>query len=652
MNRSKGRAVSETIFELKFFSRPSRAKNMFLEASKIKEQKIPFELRRELEYLRDPSELELPKGNAWVDFCKTYYKLILRTLSFSLLGRLLFLAGILASEQLIRKDQSIDFGMTLALAFALAKIGNVFVNTAIRSLGEQIFSATGLFFFTRVNKKFIDLGRNETLGDKFTNGKLKILVSSDIEKIQIFVNGIVANIIPVASSALVLGPLVLYKTKFIGLIVIVLSFLIVPITAAMAKYIMSFQENIQRHEETLTNSIGEWLKNVRLVRYLGLDNAVSKIISESVASLVKSSCKQHLVVIINDTLSMIWWMVPLIFLFGLVSYFNIDLTIAALFGSVWIINELNSAIKYIPFTLRNYASAAVCLRRIQDFWSLPNLQDSFLPPVPLPCNFQPTQVIFEDVTISYGDRRVLEDLNLSVAMNQSTVLIGEVGSGKTSFLLAFIGELPPLKGSILIELEGGEKFNLWHENVRSQFQKYLGYVPQESYQSNASVSYNVSLDFENDQMKIIDAIHLAQMSPDIKSFPKGIDEEIGEEGINLSGGQKQRLSIARAMYFNRDFNIFDDPVSSLDAHTESEFFSSLGKTRKPYLMSTHRLKYVCDCDRVLVLQKGKVIEDGDPNWLRENQSSHYSRQLMTQSNFPNNPSGKKNDIICKTRTYR
>ncbi|MBD1558598.1 ATP-binding cassette domain-containing protein [Vibrio sp. S9_S30] len=370
----------------------------------------------------------------------------------------------------------------------------------------------------------------------------------------------------------------------------------------------------------------EWLNNVRLVRYLSLNTTISNSIHKAVHKLVSLCCKQHSVVIVSDTLAMVWWMLPIILLCYVANSMEASYSLATLFGSVWILNQLNSEIKFIPFSIRDYASAKASLDRIKRFLSLPDMDEQLLPPVGIGSKpFEPVKVHFRGVSLSPGGTKVFSNFNTSFDLREKTFIIGAVGSGKSVLLKAIIGEIAPDKGEISIELENGEVYNLWHEDVYKQFRQYLGYVPQSPYLSNDSLKNNISLDSKPDINRVMDAVHFSQMLPDLESLPSGVEEEIGEQGVNLSGGQKQRVSIARAFYMDRQVLIMDDPFSSLDQNTENFFFNELTEHVKSFIISTHRLSNIDKVERVLLLEGGQILEDGHASDLLTREKSKFAK---------------------------
>jgi ABC-type multidrug transport system fused ATPase/permease subunit len=193
----------------------------------------------------------------------------------------------------------------------------------------------------------------------------------------------------------------------------------------------------------------------------------------------------------------------------------------------------------------------------------------------------------------------LQNINVCIKRGQLVGIIGPVGSGKSSFLAAVLGEM---------HLRSG------HVRVAESCTKSIAFCDQRAWIVNASVRDNVLFGSDFDEAKFDRALHAAAMIDDLKVLPDGLDTEIGERGINLSGGQKARVSLARAIYNNAEMYLLDDPLSAVDAHVGEHIFQRClveelaGKTR---LLVTHHSHVLPRCDYVIILDiEGRVKAAG------------------------------------------
>ena len=217
---------------------------------------------------------------------------------------------------------------------------------------------------------------------------------------------------------------------------------------------------------------------------------------------------------------------------------------------------------------------------------------------------------FEGITFSYGTRAdVFENFNLTLKKGELTAIIGESGSGKTT-LAAILQKLYPLKsGKVLI---GDININyISQESLR----RAIGTVPQQLNLFSGTVTENIALgEFEPDLQRIVEICTRLGMLSFIEKTAAGFNTHIGENGAALSGGQKQRLAIARALYKNPEILILDEATSSLDSESEDfvqQTIQDLKEQGKTVIIIAHRLSTVVNADDIVVLENGKVVEQGN-----------------------------------------
>ncbi|XP_070559515.1 ATP-binding cassette sub-family C member 8-like [Ptychodera flava] len=205
-----------------------------------------------------------------------------------------------------------------------------------------------------------------------------------------------------------------------------------------------------------------------------------------------------------------------------------------------------------------------------------------------------------------GSSLALTDINVQVPVGGLVMVIGLVGSGKSSLLSSILGEMTTVNGSI----EFKRKKN------------HLSYVPQKAWLQNATLRDNILFGKEFDQNRYQDVIEACALKPDIDILPAGDMTEIGERGINLSGGQKQRVSVARAIYSNADIVLLDDPLSALDVHVgahlmEHGIIDLLVREGRTVILVTHHLQYLHHANKVILMEKGRLTKEGDLNKIRK-----------------------------------
>lgn len=217
-------------------------------------------------------------------------------------------------------------------------------------------------------------------------------------------------------------------------------------------------------------------------------------------------------------------------------------------------------------------------------------------------------VTFRGVSFSYaGDRGTgINGLDFTVNKGEVIGIVGQTGAGKTTLIDVLLGLLDISQGDIIVN---GHHI---HDTPRDEWFSLFSYVSQHISLFDASIAYNMTLGVETTpeiEKKIHHILKLVDLETVVQSMPQGILTPIGENGANLSGGQRQRLSIARALYMNRHILILDEATSALDAIVERKILGNLkADGDKTIFMISHRLSTLTGCDRIMVLENGRLVD--------------------------------------------
>lgn len=235
------------------------------------------------------------------------------------------------------------------------------------------------------------------------------------------------------------------------------------------------------------------------------------------------------------------------------------------------------------------------------------------------------EIKFENVNHSYkeGTKNALKNFNLTINRGESIAFVGRSGSGKTTVTKLLMRFFDPERGRILIDNVNIK--NLTKSNLRS----FFGVVPQEPILFNNTIGYNIGYgsEKENNLKEIKVAAKMANIDKFIEKLPNKYESNVGERGIKLSGGQKQRLAIARMILSNPDIIIFDEATSSLDSESEKLIQDAFWKyaKNKTTIIIAHRLSTIKKADKIVVMDKGQIIEIGKHNELIKNTDGTYSK---------------------------
>ncbi|HFI0147946.1 TPA: ABC transporter ATP-binding protein [Streptococcus suis] len=239
-------------------------------------------------------------------------------------------------------------------------------------------------------------------------------------------------------------------------------------------------------------------------------------------------------------------------------------------------------------------------------------------------------ISFKDYSFSYpqSDRPSLQEINWTLKAGQTVGIVGKTGSGKTSLVRQFLRQYPVGQGEFEVNQQSVLNFK------RSSLEQKIGYVPQEHILFSKSVGENIAFGKLDSSIEEIEAaIATAAFTKDLERMSDGLDTMIGERGVSISGGQKQRISIARAFLREPDLLILDDSLSAVDARTERQIIQNIQKERagKTNVIVTHRLSAVNHADWVLVLDEGRIVEEGRPADLLAQEGWYYEQYQRQQS---------------------
>lgn len=292
---------------------------------------------------------------------------------------------------------------------------------------------------------------------------------------------------------------------------------------------------------------------------------------------------------------------------------NGDITLGMMTAMQYIIGQLNGPVSQMISFVQETQDAKLSFERINEVNLIPKEDPndgSYCGDIPLNGKIE-----FKNVAFQYGGNNspyVLNDISFVIPENKVTAIVGPSGSGKTTILKLILGFYKPVKGEVLL---GGKKIEQYSPVA---WRKNCGTVMQNGFIFNDTIKGNISLsDDYPDMDRVRNATNIANIDEFIQSLPMGYDTKIGVEGQDLSSGQKQRILIARAVYKKTKFLLFDEATNSLDANNEKIIHERLERLflDKTVVVVAHRLSTVKNADNIIVINDGRIVEQGKHNDL-------------------------------------
>ena len=233
------------------------------------------------------------------------------------------------------------------------------------------------------------------------------------------------------------------------------------------------------------------------------------------------------------------------------------------------------------------------------------------------------QIELKNVSFSYPNKMVLEDINLTIDKNKVTAFVGETGSGKSTIIKLISGLIKPSKGEIIID-----ETNLNEISLDSYYDD-LTYISQDSVIFDGSLRENIVFDKKIDDKKIINVLKLVSLEKFYEGLKYGLDTNLGEKGVLVSGGERQRIALARLFFDKSKIIILDEATSQMDNITEKEVMKSISNLEnKTIIIIAHRLDSIKDADNINVMLDGKIIARGTYDELKK--TNKYFKKLTTK----------------------
>ncbi|ARK10518.1 ABC transporter ATP-binding protein [Fibrivirga algicola] len=502
----------------------------------------------------------------------------------------------------------------VAMVSRIAKnFQDYYVNVITQRLGAQLYTDGLRHSLELPYQVFEDQRSGETLG-------ILQKVRTDVEKlIQSFVNVLFTSVVGIV--------FVMWYAATVYWPIAPAYFLTIPllgfVSSLLSKKIKVVQKNIVAETTALAGSTTESLRNIELVKSLGLAQQETERLNGTTTKILKLELKKvryirSLSFIQGTFVNLLRNAIMLLMLFLVVQgkitvgeFFSLFIYSFAIFGPL---QELGNIINV-------YRETEASLANFQRILDTPRDKKPEHPQA----IHRIEKLAFDEVRFKHLSASVpaLAGISFDLKVGETIAFVGPSGSGKTTLVKLLVGLYQPMSGQILYNGITGANINL--DELREQ----IGFVTQDTQLFAGTIRENLKFVAPNaTDEDCLKALHQAAADSLLARAPQGLDTVIGEGGVKVSGGEKQRLSIARSLLRQPALLVFDEATSALDSLTEEEITNTVRSlsesSQRMTILIAHRLSTILHADRIFVLEKGHIVEQGGHNELIEQRGLYYA----------------------------
>ncbi|MBX7109268.1 MAG: ABC transporter ATP-binding protein/permease [Chitinophagales bacterium] len=504
--------------------------------------------------------------------------------------------------------------ISVAMVSRIAKnFQDYFINVIIQKTGADIYTDGIRHSLQLPYEVFEDQRSGESLGKlQKVRTDMEKLVSAMVNILFTSLVGIIWVVIYSVQVYWVIAPIYFSAIPIIGIISSVLS-----------RNIKKMQKLIVAETTALAGATTESLRNIELVKSLGLAQQEIDHLNSTTAKILKLELKKVRYVRSLGFIQGTCVNLLRVTILGVMMYliFTQKITVGQ-FTTLFIYSFfIFGPLQELGNIINIYREAEVSMANFNNIMSMPA---EHTPLHPLSIG-KVNEFEFKNVSFRHQSSKLfaIKDISFDVGLGETIAFVGPSGSGKTTLIKLLVGLYQPAAGEILYNRINGKEINL------NELREQIGFVTQDTQLFSGSIRENLL--FVNpaaSDEEIMDALQKASCQGLLARADKGLETVIGEGGVKVSGGEKQRLSIARALLRRPSLMVFDEATSALDSLTEEEITDTIRMVSKNQqhitIMIAHRLSTIMHADRIYVLEQGQIIEEGHHSELLAEKGLYYA----------------------------
>ena len=437
------------------------------------------------------------------------------------------------------------------------------------------------------------------------------------------------NLLPLVVRVVGILMVVFFINKWIALVILIWTFIFLSFNIIFSRWKLKYDIKAAEVDSVATGYLADTIGNqntVQLFNGFNFESEGYKKVTNEQAKITIFAWNLDLIV--DSGQAFLSLAIEFVLFYFAIRYWNQGLITIGVFVLLQsyvlsIINQLWGFTRLIRDLYQGYADSKEMVEiqllshEIQD---IPQSKDFLV---------NTGEIEFKDISFSFNQtRQVLKDINLAIKPGEKVALIGPSGAGKTTFVRLLLRLYSPTSGKILVDGQDIAKA------TQGSLRKSISLVPQDPILFHRTLSENIAYgNRDASKEEIAKAAELAHCDEFIKELPNGLETYVGERGIKLSGGERQRVAIARAILKNAPILVLDEATSSLDSNSESLIQDALNTLMKDKttIVIAHRLSTIQKMDRIIVIDDGKIIEQGSHKNLLKNKNSLYKKLWELQA---------------------